>query len=239
VFNHVCEEEIDHSWVPASAQLRLRFREEASLAREYADLLDEVPVMSATVLGLDMILQEPYVDLRSVSDLILSDVGATIQILRLIRREYDFAADRPSRIGECLASLDVKTWYRAVSARTFACDRKNAAIAALWKHCREIAQYAQLVAESMEDIVPEDAYLVGLLHGIAAIPPVLGWPISETTGRAESALLAMEETLPVFVLDALRGLNDSSPTSGWRFILTAAHDLAASGRDVQPIQPTP
>ena len=145
MFNHVCEEEIDHSWVPASAQLRLRFREEASLAREYADLLDEVPVMSATVLGLDMILQEPYVDLRSVSDLILSDVGATIQILRLIRREYDFAADRPSRIGECLASLDVKTWYRAVSARTFACDRKNAAIAALWKHCREIAQYAQLV----------------------------------------------------------------------------------------------
>jgi hypothetical protein len=37
--------------------------EEARSARRIADRLDEVPAMSATVLGLEMLLHEPCVDL--------------------------------------------------------------------------------------------------------------------------------------------------------------------------------
>jgi HDOD domain len=186
--------------------------------------------MSATVLGLDIILQEPYIDLRLVSDLILSDVGATIQILRLIGREYDFAADRPRRIGDCIASLDVSAWYAAISARTFPCDREHAETTALWRHCRLVAQYAQLVAESMEQFAPEDAYLVGLLHGIASIPTVMGWPAGDQAGKTAGALLEMEDALPSFVHAALQTMDELGPLSGWRFILAAAHELAASAR---------
>ena len=197
-----------------------------------ADFLDEVPVMSATVLGLDMLLQESCIDLRMASDLILSDVGATLQILRLIGKEYDVAAERPSRIVDCIASLDADVWFAAISAHTFAGDRKHSEATAVWKHCRRIAQYAQLVAESIEGISPEDAYLVGLLHGVGDIPAALGWPYGGRGAKDQGALLALEATLPLFVHAVLRGMNDSSSSSPWRFILTTAHELAGVRTDL-------
>ena len=190
--------------------------------------------MSATVLGLEMLLQDSCIDLRMATDLILSDVGATIQILRMIGREYEYAAERPSRMGDCIASLDVSAWFDAISARTFACDRAHAATTAVWRHSRLVAQYAQLVAESLDGVSPEDAYLVGLLHGIGDIPAALGWPGCGRGGTDAGALSAMEGTLPLFVLAAIHSINDSSSSSGWRFILTAAHELAGSRMDLVP-----
>jgi hypothetical protein len=234
VLNQAYDTANDHSWVPSSAWQGLRLLEHQSFQPKKVDFLDHVPVMSATVLGLEMLLQEPCIDLRIASELILSDVGATIQILRLIGREYNLAAERPSRMGDCLSSLDVDDWFTAISARTFPCDRRHAATTAVWRHCRLVAQYAQLVAESLDTVSPEDAYLVGLLHGIGEIPAALGWPNCGRGGTDAAALAAMEGTLPLFVLAALRGMNDSSSLSGWRFILTAAHELAGSCMDLVP-----
>ena len=109
----------DHSWIPSSAWQCLQFPKLSKLAQENADFLDDVPVMSATVLGLEMLLNESCIDLRKASELVLSDVGATIQTLRLVGRDYDFAADLPCRMGDCIASLDLGTWFCAMSARTF------------------------------------------------------------------------------------------------------------------------
>lgn len=231
MFNKVWEREVEQGWTPASNQWRLRLQDLKNSQQKISELLDEVPVMSATVLGLDMILQVPYIDLRLVSDLILSDVGATIQILRLIGKEYDLAADRPRRIGDCIASLDVSDWYAAVSARTFPCDREHIETTAHWRHCRLVAQYAQLVAESMEQYAPEDAYLVGLLHEIGAIPTVLGWPAGDQAGRSANAMLELEDALPSFVIEALQAADEPGPLSGWKFVLAAAHELAASARN--------
>ena len=136
---------IDNSWIPSSTWRGLV--EQEGIAHEKTDLLDGVPVMSATVLGLEMLLHEPMIDLLKVSDLILSDVGATIQILRSIGREYPLATESPSRMCDCIASLDLGVWFGAMCAHTFACDREHSAATALWKHSRLIAQYAQLVAE--------------------------------------------------------------------------------------------
>ncbi len=226
MFNQAIETVTDHSWIPSSAWRRLDFPEQKKFARKNVDLLDDVPVMSATVLGLEILLQEPCIDLRMVSELVLSDVGATIQILRLVGREYEFAAEHPSRMGDCIAGLDAGTWFDAISARTFACDREHSATTSLWNHCRLVAQYAQLVAESLEGVSPEEAYLVGLLHEMRTIPHVLGWP--------SAALLAMEGSLPLFVLAAIRSMNDSSSSSTWKFVLTAAHELAATRINFDP-----
>jgi hypothetical protein len=91
-----------------------------------------------------------------------------------------------------------------------------------------VAQYAQLVAESLDGIYPEDAYLVGLLHEIKTIPNVLGWPNSGLGDRESVVLAAMEGSLPLFVLSAIRSVNNSSSSSSstWSFILNAAHELA-------------
>jgi len=234
MLNQAIDTVTDHSWIPSSAWRRLGFPEQKIFAREKVDLLDDVPVMSATVLGLEILLQEPCIDLGMVSELVLSDVGATIQILRLIGREYEFAAEHPSRMGDCIASLDAGTWFDAISARTFACDREHAATTSLWNHCRLVAQYAQLVAESLEGISPEEAYLVGLLHEIGAIPKVLRWPNDVLDDRESASLLAMEGSLPLFVLSAIQSMNDSCSSCTWKIVLTSAHELAGARPDFDP-----
>jgi hypothetical protein len=138
-------------------------------------------------------------------------------------------------MGDCLASLDVDVWFGAISARTFVCDRKHAATTAVWRHSRLVAQYAQLVAESLDGVSPEDAYLVGLLHGIGDIPAALGLPGHIRGGNATGALSAMEGTLPLFVLDAIHSMSDGALSPGWRFILTAAHELAGSRIERVPV----
>jgi HDOD domain len=228
VLNQVLDPGIERSWMPSSVCRCLAFQEQEKSTRKKADFLNDVPVMSATVLGLDMLLHESCIDLRLASELILSDVGATIQILQLIGREYDFATESPRRMGDWIASLDADVWFGAISARTFVCDRKHSATTAVWRHCRLVAQYAQLVAESLEDICPEDAYLVGLLHEITVIPTILGWLKDAPTARDPDVLLALDGSLPVFVLAAIRSVNDSSSVSSWRFVLTAAHELAGA-----------
>jgi hypothetical protein len=228
VLDEMCDQVTDRSWIPSSASKVLRLVEEERFERVKADFLDSVPVMSETVLGLEMLMHEPFIDLRRVSAIVLSDVGATLHILRLIGRECPFAAEFPSRMDDCLASLDAGAWFNAMCTRTFACDRQHSAVTAVWKHCRLVAQYAQLVAESIEGVTPEDAYLVGLLHEIESIPRVLGWPNSRSGASAPVVLSGMEGSLPLFVLAAVRSALDSSPSSIWKPILTAAHELAGA-----------
>jgi HDOD domain len=225
MLNQTIETVSDHSWIPSSAWRRLGFSEK-NFELKKVDLLDDVPVMSATVLGLEILLHEPCIDLEMASELILSDVGATIQILRLVGREYEFATEHPSRMGDCIASLDSSTWFDAISARTFPCDSEHSATTSLWNHCRLVAQYARLVAESLEGVSSEEAYLVGLLHEIRTIPSVLGWPGGGVGDRGSVALAAMEGSLPLFVLAAIRCMNDAASSSTWSFILKAAHELA-------------
>jgi hypothetical protein len=222
VHNDAVDSVIDHVRIPSSKLSPFEFHGQRTLWREEAGILDEVPVMQATVFGLDMLLHEPKIDLMSVSELVLSDVGATIHTLRLIGREYEFVAERPMRMCECIAGLDAGWWFQTISTRSYLGDREHPAATAVWEHCRTIAQCSRVVAESLDDISPDDAYMVGLLHGIGDIPAALGW----SEGELRSAMPAMENALPLFVLAAMRSVNAPSCTSVWRFILTAAHRLA-------------
>jgi hypothetical protein len=168
-----------------------------------------------------MLLHEPLIDLQMASDLVLSDVGATLQVLRLSASGCDSIEERPVRMGDCLASMEAGAWFDAISAHTFACDREHAEITAVWNHCRLIAQYSRVIAEGSRRVSPDEAYMVGLLYGIGQLPAVLEWPHS--IARALSSIKAV---LPLCVLDAMHSINDPGPPSHWRLILTAAHGLA-------------
>jgi hypothetical protein len=206
MLNQAVDTLANHSWVPSSAWRRTH----------RGDILEDIPVMSATVLGLEMLLNEPCIDLKLVSDLILSDVGATIHVLRLVGREYDSAAEHPSRMADCLAGLEAGAWFEAIAAHTVPCDPEHAAVTALWNHCRLVARYAQLVAESIDGVSPEEAYLVGLLHEIAS-----SFSVGSEVG-------AIEASLPLFVLTAVRSAEEGAYPSPWRFILSEAHKLAGA-----------
>ena len=224
--NHLCEEILDHGWSRLHSRHHLHCRERYSVAQMDERLLDEVPVMSATLLGLEIILHEPVLDLSAASELVLSDVGATIQVLRLVEREFDSDGERPSRMSDCLASLDADDWFGAISRLTFPCDREHAEVTALWRHCRLVALHTRLVSEWLDCVSPEDAYLVGLLHGIGAIPAVRDW-----RDIVPGAMRAWEGILPLFVHNAMQSVTEFGFSSDWGFLLIAAHDLADAPLD--------
>lgn len=224
MLNHAADSIIDDAHIHLFRLSSLETYGEKVLFPKQAEFLDEVPVMPAIVFGLDMLLQEPNIDLQRVSELVLSDVGATIHTLRMVRREYESAAERPSRMCECIAGLDAGLWFKALSTRISVGGREHPAMIEIWEHCRSVAQCARFVAESMDSISPDDAYLVGLLHGVGAIPAALDWS-EEQLGSAMSAL---QEILPPVVLAAIRSACDPSSSSVWQFVLTAAHRLSVA-----------
>jgi len=73
-----------------------------------------IPIMQETLLLLDLAVQESSVDLREISQLVLDDLGATLQILRLAGREYANSHDRPLRIEDCISALGVNACMQAV-----------------------------------------------------------------------------------------------------------------------------
>jgi hypothetical protein len=109
----------------------------------------------------------------------------------------------------------------------FSRDLEHSTLSEFWEHSRLVAQYAQLVAESIDDISPEDAYLVGLLHGVREFPAVLHWENLEHRAGCPDSLTAIEGTLPPFVLTGIDSGIDSTHPSSWSVILTAAHELAS------------
>lgn len=194
-----------------------------------------VPALPQTVLCLDLLLQESSVDLQTVSQLILGDLGATVQILRLAGWEFENSDDRPDRIEDCIASLGLRTCFEAVSMCTAPHDIRRRRITECWRHAREIAEYSMLVAADLPDLRPGDAYLAGLLHEIGSLPSILGWrtagsdPVDEATAGAG---LAMSWSLPGFVVDSLNDLSPRGRTAPWTSILRCAHALAgATGRN--------
>jgi len=82
----------------------------------FADPLPNLPMMVTTRLRLELLLQHSLLDLRAVSEVILSDAGATLQILRLIGEEYPDEEGRPTRIEDCIVSLNVERWYDVLCA---------------------------------------------------------------------------------------------------------------------------
>jgi HD-like signal output (HDOD) protein len=194
----------------------------------YPDLPD-IPALPETLLLLDLMIQEPCVDLREMAQLVLWDLGATLQILRLAGREYGSFEQRPMRIEDCISALGLEACVDAVSARTVARGHRREAIAAFWTYSREIAKHSKLTGEELPGIDPEEAYLTGLLHGIGALPAILGWDCTEfrsVDGPGAGFLLAKRWGLPPCVVESQFELQLSGRHTQWSGIVQAAHQRA-------------
>lgn len=193
---------------------------------EFAHHLPDVPVQPETLLLIDLEIQESSVDLRAVSQLVLNDLGATVQILRLAALEYGNAEGCPTRIEDCISDLGLAACMEAVSARTVAHDFRHRAIAETWAHSREIAHYSKLIAEETPEVNPDEAYLVGLFHAIGLLPSVLGWDGSETSATDYSLMgfkLARKWSLPRFVVEYFRESQMAGYQTLWPEIVQKAH----------------
>lgn len=186
---------------------------------ETADRWNAVPVLPSTVLGLELLLNEPVIDLRQTAELILSDLGATLHTLRMA------GFDDALRVEDCLAALEFSAWFETLSARRMELGRERLKAAQCWRHAVEIARYARFVAESMEHVAPDTAYLVGLFHELDQLPRVLGWT---------SLVGAADDALPKGLTGLLEEARDAKD-SPWKYVVEAAHQLTCSQPSFCPL----
>lgn len=67
------------------------------------DDLPDVPALPETLLQMELRLHEFSIDLHELSQLVLSDLGATLQIMRLAARESSAPDAHPARIEDCIS----------------------------------------------------------------------------------------------------------------------------------------
>lgn len=190
------------------------------------DPLPSVPSMITTRLQLELLLQESLIDLSAVSEVILADPGATLQILRLIGEEYPNPEDRPTRMEDCIASLNMERCYSAVCASTIP---QNSGILAEWHRIRRIARCARELARCVDGFSPEEAYIVGLLYEVGRFPHLLGWDPADGSHHEQAALgimLADCWQLPEYLLTAIREKRESVHSSRWGEFMEMAQRVA-------------
>ena len=207
---------------------RFVFAKQEPFRLEDADDLPQVPSLPETLLVMELQLHGRSIDLREVAEAVLRDLGATLQILRLAGREYGDREDRPVRIEDCIADLGLESCLRAAESATLTKATLNPTILEMWAHAREIAQCCRLLTEEESGIVhPYEAYLAGLVHGIGALPAVLGWKRGDLIGdRTLTALtLAQRWAFPACLKDFFGELHNPGANPQVSKIVARAHEL--------------
>lgn len=204
-----------------------KFAEAQPLPFEVDDL-PEIPALPETLLRMELKLHEFSIDLDEISQLVLSDAGATLQILRLAARECDAADLRPTRMADCIADLGLEACLRAAGRKTVLSEARHRGVVELWAHSREVAQWCRkLAAETHGRIHPDDAGLVGLAHSLGTLPGVLGWPWPDRGAGGWMGVgmrLATLWSLPSCIQEYFTEMNGSDVHGPWTCLLQQAHN---------------
>lgn len=181
--------------------------------------------MPQTLLLAELEMDEYSVDLESLSQLILSDLGATLRIFRAGERGGSRADELPYRMTNCIAELGLQACREALSA-PYPGSLISVKVAALWGHSREIACRARRIAEEREEVNPESAYLVGLCHAIGELPSILKWEGKKRGAedrRREGFTPVVDASLPVCVREYLGELQGLRSKGHWTDLVASAH----------------
>ena len=187
---------------------------------------EHAPVLPSTLLGMELLLQRPALDLGAAARLLCADPGALLHLFGLIGEEFPDVAERPLQLTGCLASLSQQRLLHRLAAAPHSGYARQEYVR-FAAHAAAVGRSAQTVAESL-GLPGELALLAGVLHELGSLPVVLGWtgtacPTSSTLSFCDQ--LAQQYALPTDLRSALQDVHCERSTSVWTAVLAAAHDL--------------
>lgn len=200
---------------------------QASTLEAFQELPD-VPVLSETLLRVELMVRERAVDLSEISQVVLSDLGAVLQIMRLAGGEDSFEDGRVPRIEDCISGLGVQACLEAIARRPLKPSTRPPAMIDMWAHARIIAENCKFLAEETSSFLvnPEEAYLVGLFHDLGTLPAILGWNRSFAV-PADPAVaglrMAQAWSLPSCVVEYFSEFRSHAAGRRWSAIVEQAH----------------
>lgn len=201
-------------------------------------VLSDVPASPATLVMLELLLDQPAIDLEAVSELVLSDVGATLQILRTGSEEWGLDEELSFRVHARVVALGKDAILKAIPAFTsLGSQFPMQAAFELWEHSRLVAESARAIASGFEGVDPEKAYLAGLLHEIGKLPELLGecdLPDQESEEDVAEYLIK-QWALPRCVIGTLTPPADSAADEAQiTRVVAIAHELVRLEQSSRP-----
>ena len=192
------------------------------------DMWPPLPVFSDTRVVVELMLKENTIDLLTISEVLLTDLGATVQLLRLAGKNCEDSKLHPMPIHECLVSLDKAEILEACSALSVGVKRGSpSSYSELCRHSWLVSRFAHCIAMFVPGAEPDKARLAGLLHDLGRVPSALGWTTSNWPISPEEfgCSLVDQWGLPWYVIYGIRcyDRHDSSAAVISK-IVAAAHD---------------
>lgn len=186
-----------------------------------------IPVLPQTLLRMEMGMGGTSVNLRELSQLLLGDIGATLNVFRLAGLEADPRETGPDRIEDCISNLGVQTCIDELSKRiALPCDRMNSIIET-WTHASNVATFCFLWADKNdEEINPAEAYLVGLFHELGTLPTLLGWDQigwGSSDASSKGLRIASQCSLPRCVREYFNAKTTHPSKGRWSKMVDVAH----------------
>jgi HD-like signal output (HDOD) protein len=202
---------------------------------EDSDDIPEIPVLPETLLCMDLCAREQVIDLREMSQCVLGDLGATLQIMRAARDAHSTGGERFNRIEDYISALGVETCTESMAKRILSREMQPKRVREAWTHARTIAEICGELAEDTPDQThPGEAYLVGLLHELGSLPLVLDWDAAFPDKKHPERVglrLAEAWRLPLCVREYFRGHQAGSDTNPWMLLVGRAHALTDSSEE--------
>jgi hypothetical protein len=187
---------------------------------------------------MELIVCERSVDLEQVSQLVLSDLGATLQILREAEHENVMGGGRHERVEDCISGLGLDRCFEAMARCLITRSTHSAFVYSAWERAREIAVNSRFVAEELAlNVASEDAYLVGLAHCIGNLPQILEWNcMRQFGGDSDLAGLRMAEAwhLPRCIVEYFLDRMAGKTQTQWTTIVDHALELLESRPSASP-----
>jgi len=174
------------------------------------------PVTAQVFLVFQMLLSNRIADLRAIAETIRTDIGLTVQLLRLAAEEMPQDPHNLIDIEELVVSLGM-TKLKRILEGTDILSKHPKGIAGLrtferfCSHARLTALIAEELASETATVRQEDAYVAGLLRHLGALPFILGWnvPDLEESDTGETGYrLAKIWRLPYPLVDVVSGNRD-------------------------------
>lgn len=190
-----------------------------------------IPVMSATRILIDLLLNQSVLDLKAIVEVILTDVGAALQVLRTVALDGPISDRRTGHIESGVLHLGRTGLRRAISIVLPSSGvARNDAAKPFWLRSQITSELARLLAKDRRDVCPNDAALAGLLREVGHLPKLLGWRapgIDLSNAAAVGSAMAREWRLPFHESLSVRAVDRvAAHGSTWCGIVDVAWERA-------------
>ncbi|MGB8011404.1 MAG: HDOD domain-containing protein [Terriglobales bacterium] len=188
------------------------------------------PAMPSALLRLQLCLSAPVVDLQDTTNIIKSDIGLAVQVLRLAARKTEPSPGKIPPVSEIAIQFGTGS-LGALAAHTKPLPehlRSRAGLSAcerFWTHSRLTALVAVELAEQTSDVNPEEAYLAGLLCHLGELPSLLRWTKAGSDPKDPRQIgydMAKAWELPGVLADVIGAYGEVGPTPESRALLEIA-----------------